>query len=54
MAYNRGKQFELKFAGDWKKTMPASFLLRLADQLSGYKVTSVTENNNTIYSVVLN
>ena len=40
MAYNRGKQFELKFRDDWHKTMPASFLLRLADQLSGYKVTS--------------
>ncbi len=40
MPYNRGKQFELKVKSDWHDTMPDSFLLRLPDQISGYKTTS--------------
>jgi recombination protein U len=37
---NRGKQFEDKFRKDWIKSFPNSFILRLPDQLSGYKNTS--------------
>lgn len=37
---NYGKQFEDKFKQDWKKSFPKSFILRLNDQVSGYKFTS--------------
>lgn len=37
---NYGKQFEMKFKQDWMKCFPDSFLLRLNDQVSGYKFTS--------------
>lgn len=37
---NYGKQFEVKFKQDWLKSFPESFLLRLNDQVSGYKYTS--------------
>lgn len=40
MALNNGKKFEAKFKEDWAKAFPHSFLLRLYDQVSGYKVTS--------------
>lgn len=40
MAINRGKQFEGKFKEDFKKAFPDSFLLRLTDQMSGYKIVS--------------
>lgn len=40
MSNNKGKQFEKKFQEDWLKTFPQSFILRLADQMTGYKVTS--------------
>lgn len=40
MALNNGKKFEAKFKEDWLKAFPHSFLLRLHDQVSGYKVTS--------------
>lgn len=40
MAVNRGKQFEAKFAEDWKLTFPNSFCLRLPDQQSRYFGTS--------------
>ena len=40
MALNRGKQFELKFKECWLKSFPNSFLYRLNDQMSGYKVSS--------------
>ena len=37
---NYGKQFENKFRQDWHKSFPGTFLLRLNDQVSGYKYTS--------------
>lgn len=37
---NYGKQFETKFKQDWMRCFPDSFLLRLNDQVSGYKFTS--------------
>lgn len=37
---NRGKDFEKKFQMDWIKTFPESVLIRLPDQMSGYKTTS--------------
>ena len=37
---NRGKQFEKKFQEDWERSIKDSFLLRLPDQMSGYKITS--------------
>ena len=40
MPINRGKQFEIKFAENWKSTMPDSSIDRLKDQMSGYKETS--------------
>lgn len=36
MAVNRGKQWEQKFREDWARTVPASFLLRLPDQVSKF------------------
>ena len=38
---NYGKSFEVKFKQDWLKRFTNSFLLRLNDQVSGYKFTSV-------------
>lgn len=32
-----GKQFENRFKLDWEKSFPDSFILRLPDQMSGYK-----------------
>lgn len=40
MADNKGKQFETKFRKDWLKVFPESFILRLNDQVTGYKYTS--------------
>ena len=40
MAINRGKQFENVFVKCWEKSFPTSFLLRLPDQMSGYKVSA--------------
>ena len=37
---DRGKQFEERFKQDWVKAFPHSVLLRLPDQMSGYKTTS--------------
>lgn len=37
---NRGKQFEDKFAKDWKKYFPGTFFLRLRDNVSRYKGNS--------------
>ena len=37
MAVNRGKQFEEQFKKDFFKTFPDGFILRLPDQMSGYK-----------------
>ena len=34
---NRGKQFEEQFKKDFIKAFPNSFILRLPDQMSGYK-----------------
>ncbi len=35
-----GKQFEDRFAKNWRSCFPNTFLFRLKDQMSGYKVTS--------------
>ena len=40
MSVNRGKQFEDKFKEQWVKCFPKTFVLRLYDQVSGYKVVS--------------
>ena len=40
MATNLGKKFEEKFSFDWKKCFPNTFLYRLKDQMTGYKITS--------------
>ena len=37
---NLGKSFEEKFKQDWIKTFPDSFIIRLYDQVSGYKTVS--------------
>lgn len=37
MALSRGKQFEEHFKEDFRRSVPGSFLLRLPDQMSGYK-----------------
>ena len=37
MASNRGKQFEEQFRKDFLRTFPKGFILRLPDQMSGYK-----------------
>jgi recombination protein U len=37
---DRGKQFEERFRTDWLKTFPQSVIIRLPDQMSGYKTTS--------------
>ena len=37
LANNRGKQFEEQFRKDFLKTFPDGFILRLPDQMSGYK-----------------
>ena len=40
MAVNRGKQFESRVEADWVRTMSDSFILRIPDQVTGYKETS--------------
>ena len=35
-----GKQFENRFKLEWKKNFPDSFILRLPDQMSGYKYSN--------------
>ena len=40
MANNRGKQFELKFAQDFKATVPNCSLDRIYDSVSGFKSVS--------------
>ena len=40
MADNLGKKFEQKFRECWLSTFPNSFIYRLQDQMSGYKVIS--------------
>ena len=37
---NRGKEFERKFAEDWVKSFPSSFIFRLKDDVSKYKMTA--------------
>lgn len=37
---DRGKQFEDKFRKDWMNSFPNSVIIRLPDQMSGYKTTS--------------
>ena len=40
MAQNRGKEFEARFKQQFLASFPNSFILRLPDQISGYKYTS--------------
>ena len=40
MAQNRGKEFESRFKQQFLASFPNSFILRLPDQVSGYKYTS--------------
>ena len=40
MALNKGKKFEAIFENTWITTFGKNSILRLADQMSGYKVTS--------------
>lgn len=40
MAKNRGKQFERKFAEDFRRAFPKGTLDRLVDSMSGYKTIS--------------
>ena len=40
MANNYGKDFERKLKTDWEKCFPNSFILRISDQMSGYKITA--------------
>ena len=35
-----GKQFENRFKLEWEKSFPNSFILRLPDQMSGYKYSN--------------
>ena len=37
---DKGKQFEIRFYKDWLKTFPDSVILRIPDQMSGYKDAS--------------
>ena len=40
MAVNKGKAWEAKFAQDWEKSFPNTFIFRFKDQMTGYKDTS--------------
>ena len=40
MAPDAGKAWEAKFKADWQKQFPNGAILRLPDQVSGYKHTS--------------
>ena len=40
MTQNRGKEFEARFKQQFLASFPNSFILRLPDQVSGYKYTS--------------
>jgi len=40
MSISKGKIFENKFRECWKKFLPKSFIYRLMDQVSGFKVVS--------------
>ena len=37
---NRGKQFEERFEMDWQRVFPDSIIIRITDQMSGYKGAS--------------
>ena len=55
MKTNIGKAFETHFYADWKKSFPNTFIYRLHDQVTGYKVTSqnpcdfIAYNNNQLW-----
>jgi len=40
MGINKGKIFEDKFRENWKKCFPKTFIYRLPDQMTGFKLTS--------------
>ena len=40
MAVNKGKQFEERFKKDWETTFPEVSIIRLYDQMTGYKESS--------------
>ena len=44
MSQSRGKQFEVKFKEDWKKSFPGGTIDRLYDNMSGYvAVTNISD-----------
>lgn len=55
MALNYGKRWEAKFKQDWERSFPNTFLLRLHDLTTGYKITSqnpcdfIAFNNNQLW-----
>lgn len=56
MSANIGKNFEERFKLDWEKCFPDSFILRLPDQMSGYKSSSnlcdfICFNKNILYLI---
>ena len=59
MSTNYGKRFEDKFKDDWKMCFPQSFILRLPDQMSGYKYASsnlcdfICFNKDTLFLIEL-
>lgn len=40
MSTNRGKLFETRFKSNWEECFPGGFLMRLHDQVSGFKTVS--------------
>lgn len=40
MAVNKGKQFEERFKKDWETSFPEGSIIRLYDQMTGYKESS--------------
>ena len=46
MSVTRGKQFEERFKQDWIRTFPNGECVRLPDQVSGYKYTSILSRGN--------
>ena len=53
MATNKGKEFEKKFAEDWKKAFPDGTLDRIYDSVSGYKsISNVSDFIGYNYPVI--
>ena len=45
-----GKKFEQVFLKDWKKSFPNTFIYRLPDQVTGYKITSQNPSDFLAYN----